>query len=88
MRPVAVLDREGDVYAIFAEQRRLRTVDLLVRAQHDRVLGKGVPKLFEAVRQGAAQGRLEIHVARQSARRSSRGQPGRPAREERVAEVD
>ncbi len=88
VRPVAVLDREGDVYAIFAEQRRLGTVDLLVRAQHDRVLGKGVPKLFEAVRQEAAQGRLEIHVARQSARRSSRGQPGRPAREERVAEVD
>ena len=74
--------------AIFAEQRRLGTVDLLVRAQHDRVLGKGVPKLFEAVRQEAAQGRLEIHVARQSARRSSRGQKGRPVRAERVAEVD
>ena len=87
VRPVSVMDREGDVYAIFAEQRRLGTVDLLVRAQHDRVLGKGLPKLFEAVRQEAAQGRLEIHVARQSARRSSRGQQARAAREERVAEV-
>ncbi len=87
VRPVSVMDREGDVYAIFAEQRRLGTVDLVVRAQHDRVLGKGEPKLFEAVRKEAAQGRLEIHVARQSARRSSRGQKGRQAREERVAEV-
>ena len=87
VRPVSVMDREGDVYAIFAEQRRLGTLDLLVRAQHDRVLGKGLPKLFEAVRQEAAQGRLEIHVARQSARRSSRGQQARAAREERVAEV-
>ena len=88
VRPVAVMDREGDVYAIFAEQQRLGTVDLLVRAQHDRVLGQGEPKLFEAVRKEPAQGRLEIHVARQSARRSSRGQQGRPVREERVAEVD
>ena len=88
VRPVSVLDREGDVYAIFAEQQRLGTVDLLVRAQHDRVVCPGGPKLFEAVREQAAQGRLEIHVARQSARRSSRGQPGRSAREERVAEVD
>ena len=32
VRPVAVLDRAGDVYAIFAEQRRLGAVDLLVRA--------------------------------------------------------
>ena len=88
VRPVSVMDREGDVYAIFAEQRRLGSLDLLVRAQHDRVLDSAGSKLFETVRQQAAQGRLEIHVARQSARRSSRGQKGRPVRAERVAEVD
>ena len=87
VRPVSVMDREGDVYAVFAEQRRLGSVDLLVRAQRDRVVGKTEPKLFAAVRQAPVQGRMEIHVARQSARRSSRGQPARPAREERVAAV-
>ncbi len=88
VRPVAVMDREADVYAVFAEQRRLGSVELLVRAQHNRALGKGAPKLFEAVRGEAAQGRLEIHVARLSARRSSRGQKGKEAREERTAPVE
>ncbi len=87
VRPVSVMDREGDVFALFAEQRRLRTVDLLVRAKHNRSLGQGVPKLFDAVRAEPAQARLEIHVGRLSARRGSRGQKGREAREERVARV-
>ena len=58
VRPVAVMDREADVYAVFAEQRRLGSVDLLVRAQHNRALGKGAPKLFEAVRGGGCAGSL------------------------------
>ena len=88
VRPVALMDREADVFALFAEQRRLRTVDLLVRAKHNRSLGKDVPKLFEGVRAEAAQARLEIHVGRLSARRASRGQKGREARAERVAQVE
>ena len=36
VRPVAVMDREGDVYAVFAEQQRLGNVDLLVRAKTGR----------------------------------------------------
>jgi len=87
VRPVAVMDREADVYAIFAERRRLGNVDLLVRAQHDRVLGKEQPKLFETLRSAPVEGHLEIHVARQSARRASRGQAARAVREERVAKV-
>ncbi len=82
------MDRAADVFALFAEQRRLRTVDLLVRAKHNRSLGKDVPKLFEGVRAEAAQARLEIHVGRLSARRASRGQKGREARAERVAQVE
>ena len=51
VRPVSVMDREADVFALFAEQRRLGTVDLLVRAKHNRSLGKDVPKLFETMRE-------------------------------------
>ncbi len=88
VRPVSVMDREADVFALFAEQRRLGTVDLLVRAKHNRSLGKDLPKLFETVRAEAAQARLEIHVGRLSARRGSRGQKGREEREERAAQVE
>ena len=88
VRPVTVMDREADVFALFAEQRRLGTVDLLVRAKHNRSMGKDVPKLFAGVRAEAAQARLEIHVGRLSARRASRGQTGREARAERVAQVE
>ena len=88
VRPLSVMDREGDVYAIFAEQQRLGSVDVLVRARHDRVLCSGQPKLFAAVRAQAAQGHLQIHVARQSARRASRGQAERDVRAERVAQVE
>ena len=87
VRPVSVMDREADVFALFAEQRRLGTVDLLVRAQPNRSLDKGVPKLFDKVRTQPAQGRLEIHMARLSGRRASRGQKAREEREERVAQV-
>ena len=74
------MDREGDVFALFAEQRRLGSIDLLVRAKHNRSLGQGVPKLFDAVRAEAAQARLEIPVGRLSARRGSRGQQGSGSR--------
>jgi len=87
VRPVSVMDREGDLGAIFAEQRSLGNVDLLLRAQHDRPMDKGQRKLVEAVRREPAQGRLEIRMARQIARRSSREQQGDQAQEGRVAEV-
>ena len=85
VRPVAVMDREGDVYAVFAEQRRLGNVDLLVRARHNRSRGKGRRKLFDWVRDEPVRGRLRIHVARLSARVATRQQK---AREERVAAVE
>ena len=81
---VSVMDREAGVFALFVEQRRLGTVDLLVRAQPNRSLGQGLPQLFDKVRGEPEQGRVEIHVARLSGRRASRGQK---AREERVAQV-
>ena len=88
VRPVAVLDREADVHALFTEQKRLGTVDLLVRAQHNRSQGQDVPKLFDGVRGEPAQARMEIQVARLSARRASRKQKARAARAGRVAPVE
>ena len=52
VRLVSVMDREADVFDLFAERRRLGTVDLLVRAKHNRSLGEDVPKLFDQVRAG------------------------------------
>ena len=88
VRPVAVMDREGDVYAVFAEQQRLGNVDLLVRAKHNRSRGKGQPKLFDWVRDEPVRGQLRIHVARLSARVATRQQKEREERAERVASVD
>ena len=50
------------MFALFAEQRRLGAVELVVRAKHNRSQGQDVPKLFDAVRAEAAQARLEIQV--------------------------
>ncbi len=71
-RLVAVMDREADVQALFAEQRRLEGVELLVRAKHNRVLGAPRPKLFEHMRAQPVGGQLEIKVQRSSARRGTR----------------
>ncbi len=84
-RLVSVMDREADVFALFAEQRRLRRVDLLVRAKCNRTQGKGRPKLFDSIRAQPAQGKLKIEVARSSARRSTRKQAASPLREARTA---
>ncbi len=73
-RVVSVMDREGDVFALFAEGRRLQPegVELLVRARHNRSRGKGRLKLFEHIRAQKAQAELQIDVAHGSARCSTR----------------
>ena len=68
VRMVPVMDWESDVFALFAKQRCLGTVDLLVWAKHNRSLGPGVPKLFDKVRVAPAWAALEIRVARRSRR--------------------
>ncbi len=68
---LSVIDREGDIYALFDHCRQLANLDILVRARHDRRLGKGGPRLFETVRAAPAQARLEIEVRRRSARRAA-----------------
>jgi hypothetical protein len=85
-RLVTVMDREGDFFELFDEQRRDPCVDLLVRAKHNRGISGGT-KLFEAVNGTPVRARLRINVPRQSARPKKSKQKARPAREQRTAEV-
>ncbi|MDE0103430.1 MAG: hypothetical protein OXN89_13720 [Bryobacterales bacterium] len=71
-----MLDWEGDVFALFAEMKRLGDVDLPVRAKHNRALAGGASKLFGDLRQAS----LEVEVLRQSARRGTHRQKKSAAR--------
>ena len=81
---VSVMDREGDVFELFAARRDEGGPELLVRAQHDRALGDG-GKLFKALRGSPERGRMDIPLERLSARNSARGQSASPGRAKRVA---
>ena len=87
-RVISVMDREADFFELFDAQRRLGRVDILVRAQHDRRLGQGLPKLFDALRNAPADGHVEIDIARVSERPKSSRKPARPARTARVARTE
>ena len=84
---VSVMDREGDIAALFVEQRDSGGADLLVRARADRVLEDG-DRLFGTVRASAVRSRHEVRVDRASARRAARGQKAFAGREARRAAVD
>ncbi len=76
VQAVAVMDREGDMFDVFSEHRGAgcRRLSLLVRAKHDRSLGRGKAKLFERMRAAPEGGRFTLTVERLSARNSARGQ--------------
>lgn len=85
-RVLSVMDREADIFALFAKQRTLKRTDVLVRAKHNRWLVKRDKKdesrLFKAMRKGPAAGTMELSVTRVS-RRAKAGRilnDGRPAR--------
>ena len=89
---VSVMDREADFFDLFAEQRRLGGVDLLVRVQHNRNLPAAAgepetPKLFDRIREPPGQARLAIDLARLSERASTRNQSASALREARTAHV-
>jgi Druantia protein DruA/Transposase DNA-binding len=85
-RLVSVMDREADFFELFEEQRRNPSVELLVRAKHNRsTTGEG--KLFEAAKQTEVRANLRIHVDRQSARPKKSKQKARPNRSGRTAEA-
>ena len=86
-RVISVMDREADVFAIFAAQRTLKRTQVLVRAKANRRLGQGEVRLFKAMRKGPAAGVWELAVERvsrreQSGRVTHEGRPKRLARME------
>ena len=87
-RVLSVMDREADFFELFDAQRRIGTVEVLVRAKHNRRLGQGLPKLFDALRNALADGHVEIDIARVSAPPKASRKPARPARTARVARAE
>ena len=63
-------------------------MDVLVRARHNRLLGKGRLELFERIRAKSARAKLKIDVARSSARRSARKQKAKRLRKARYASAE
>ena len=80
-------DREADFFEMFDEQRREGSVELLVRAKHDRNLEEDSLKLFEAVRQTPERSRVRVQIPRQSARSKKSKQQARPYRPARNADL-
>jgi len=81
-RVVSVMDREADIFELFDEWRHDASVDLLVRAHHNRGT-TGDKKLFDAVRASEPRVTLDLLIGRKSARpkrSKQKAQPGRPAR--------
>ena len=63
VRAIAVMDREGDAFEIFDEQRRFDgDIALLVRARHNRSLGKGKRKLLDRMRAQPARADVMVPV--------------------------
>ncbi|MCY3612218.1 MAG: IS4 family transposase [Gemmatimonadetes bacterium] len=87
-RVIAVCDREGDMFELFDAQRRRPRVGLLVRAKHDRVLGKGRPKLFATMSGGAPDGMVDVEIEGLAARPKSSRRKARPARAKRLASCE
>ncbi len=85
VRVISVCDREADCFEIAGRQRAHSRVELLVRARHDRVPGKGKPKLFETMRDGKADGLIDIEIEGLTERMKSSRRKARPARRKRLA---
>ncbi len=84
---INVMDREGDFFVVFDDQRsNSKMVVLLVRARYNRKTSEG-EKLFDSVKNSPSQGKIEIKVPRQSARPKKSKQKLRKARPKRTAVV-
>ena len=80
-------DREADFFEMFDQQRRDRSVELLVRAKHDRNIAEDPFKLFAAVGQVPIQSMVRVQIPRQSARPKKSKQQARPYRPGRDADL-
>jgi hypothetical protein len=86
-RLVHVCDREADFFELFDEQRRNGSVELLVRAKHNRNVSEEPFKLFETARQAPVASRVQINIPRKSARPKKSKQKAQPARPGRSADM-
>jgi len=84
---VDVCDREADFFELFDEQRNHPSVDILIRAQHNRKLKQAPFKLFATVRQAPIEGHLQVPIPKQSARTKKSKQKARAARPKRLADL-
>lgn len=84
---VDVCDREADFFELFDEQRKTPSVDILIRAKHDRNIKEEPFKLFAAVRQSPIQGRIQVPLPKQSARTKKSKQKARAVRPKRLADL-
>lgn len=86
-RLIDVCDREADFLEMFDEQRRDGSVELLVRAKHNRRIQEDPFKLWEAVRLTTVQSHVRVQVPRQSARPKKSKQQPRTSRPTRSADL-
>ena len=84
-RIISVCDREADCFEVFHAQRQRPRVDVLVRAKHDRTLGKNRAKLFATMSSGEPQGRIDVEIDGLTERPKSSKKKARPARRKRLA---
>jgi hypothetical protein len=84
---VDVCDREADFFEFFDEQRKNPSVDILIRAKHDRNIKEEPFKLFAAVRQAPIEGRIQVPIPKQSARTKKSKQKARAVRPKRLADL-
>jgi hypothetical protein len=83
---ISVMDREADFFELFAEQQRNPSVQIIVRAKHDRKTS-GISGLFDSVREEPVQGRRRVHIPRQRARPKKSKQKARAKHPGRTAEL-
>ena len=88
-RIVNVMDREADIYELFElADKNGNCVDLVVRAQHDRLLAGGDGKLFERLRRDRVRFELEVDIPPQRGRTKKRGKEKRPYMPARKARLE
>ena len=85
-RLIDVCDREADFFEFFDEQRKIKSVDLLVRASHNRNIKQEPFKLFTAVRETPVISRVRVPIPRESVRPKKSKQKARKGRPARLAD--
>ena len=86
-RLINVCDREADFFELLDEQRQNTSVELLIRASHNRNIKQEPFKLFAAVRETAIKSHIRIPIPQESSRTKKSKQKVRKARPARLADM-